>query len=69
MADYIVGRTQATVYLDKSGTAVNGYLLQVEFPEFDEVLDVRVPSLDPKVVSKAIDTLLDNRRKIAALGG
>jgi hypothetical protein len=69
MADYIVVRTQPTVYLDKSGSAVSGYLIQVEFPEFDEVLDVKVASLDPKIVGKAIETLLDNRRKLAALGG
>ena len=69
MADYVIIRTQSTVYLDKSGAAVSGYLLQVEFTEFDEVLDVKVPSLDPKIVAKAIETLLDNRRKLAELGG
>jgi len=69
MAEYKVERMQTTVYIDKSGQAINGFLATVSFPEFDEVHDLKVPNDKPETVKKAAEAFLDNRRKIAELGG
>lgn len=68
MAAYKIERTQPTLYFDKRGNPLNGYLIQVAFPEFDEVHELRLPSLDPKIVEKAIDALLENRQALNELG-
>lgn len=67
MADYVVERVQPTVYLDKSGNPVNGFVVFVAFPEFDETFTVNVPSIDPKTVKAAVEALLTQRRALAEL--
>ena len=69
MATFHILQTQNTLYLDRGGQPINGYRLRVELTEFDEVLDINVPSLDPPVVEAAIMSLIDQRRKLHALGG
>ena len=69
MADYIIEHTQPTVYTDNKGSAVTGFAVSVTFPEFDETHQINVPKLDPSVVKAAVETLLEQRRALASLGG
>lgn len=69
MPEYRIVRTQPWTYLDRSGQPVNGFRLTVEFPEFDEVHMLDVPRLDPDAVERAAQQMLDNRRRLAELGG
>lgn len=67
MADYTIQRTAPTVYLDQSGSAVNGFRVTVYLPEFDETHFLQVASLDPKVVKVAADKLVTQRKALLAL--
>jgi hypothetical protein len=69
MADYIITRTVPTVYVDRSGNPVHGYVVYFDLPEFDETHYLEVPSLDETIVKNAIERLLDQRRKLAQVGG
>jgi len=68
MPDYSITQTVPTVYLDKRGIAVNGYLVYVYLPAFDEVHSLQVPSLDANIVKAAADKLLSDRKALADLG-
>jgi len=67
MAEFTIDRTTPTVYIDKSGKPVQGYLIQLTLLEFDEVHELRVPSLTKSVVEKAAKDLLAQRRALAEL--
>ena len=68
MAEQVVyGRTQPTIITNERGMATQGYLIEVSFPEFDEIHDLRVASLDPKVVKAAGEKLYKQRAAIEAL--
>lgn len=69
MSNYVIEHTQPTVYTDNKGSAVSGFLVTVTFPDFDETHEVRVPKLDKETVKEAVETLLEQRRAIADLGG
>lgn len=69
MANYVIERQTPTVYADKAGRAIQGFVVTGTFPEFDEVFEVRVPSLDGKTVIPVIEQLLEQRRKLAEFGG
>lgn len=58
-------RVQNTVYLDNSGQAVNGFLLYVFLPEYDETLTVNVPNMADSTVKKAVKGLVDSRDALA----
>lgn len=68
MASYLITQTVPTVYLDRRNIAVNGFLVYVELPEFSEIHEIRVPSMDLNVVRQAAEALLAQRRAIAKLG-
>jgi len=68
MASYRIERTQPTVYLDKGGRAVQGFTVYVLLHDFDEVHELRVPSLSPDVVSEAAEALIKQRTALAGLG-
>jgi len=68
MAEYTVQSTVPTVYLDKAGKAVQGYLVYVYFHEFDEVHQVNTPSLSPTLVKAAAEALLKDRKALVNLG-
>lgn len=68
MSTYKVEYTQPDVYLDAGGKVVKGYLVRVSLLDYAEIHDLDVPSLDPKVVTKAIEKLLANRDALAQLG-
>lgn len=67
MSDIVYGRTQPTIITNERGMATQGYLIEVRFPEFDEIHDLRVASLDPKVVKAAGEKLYKQRAAIEAL--
>jgi len=69
MADYVITRTMPTIYVDRSGNPVRGYTVYFDLPEFDETHYLNVPSLDEAVVKNVIEHLLDQRRKLAQVGG
>lgn len=68
MASYNIERTQPTVYLDKGGRAVQGFTVYVLLADFDEVHELRVPSLSPDIVSEAAKALVEQRTALAELG-
>ena len=68
MAEYTVQSTAPSIYLDKSGKAVQGFIVYVYFPDFDELHQIQVPSLNPAVVKAAAESLLKDRKALANLG-
>jgi hypothetical protein len=69
MADYIITRTVPTVYVDRSGNPVHGYVVYFDLPEFDETHYIEVASLDETIVKNGIERILDQRRKLAQMSG
>jgi hypothetical protein len=65
--NFTVEHTQSTVYLNRSGTAIQGYLVIVNLPEFDEVHELRVPDLKPETVKRAAEELYQQRKALAGL--
>lgn len=65
---YSITRTQNTVYLDKAGKAVTGFTVSVYFPEWEEELDIKVPSLNAKDIEAAINKLYADRMALSKLG-
>ena len=59
MSNIIYGRTQPTIITNDRGMATQGYTIEISFPEFEEIHDLRVASLDPKVVKAAGEKLDD----------
>ena len=68
-ARYHIDRTAPTVYLDARGNAVQGFLVLVHLLDYDELHEVRVPSLSEATVKKALDDLVKQRDKLAGLTG
>jgi hypothetical protein len=68
MSTYSITHTQNRVYLDKTGKAVQGFSIRVYLQEYDEELEITVPSLEPKTVETAVKKLLADRDAIAKLG-
>jgi hypothetical protein len=60
-----VQRVQNTVYLDNSGQAINGYILYVYLPEYDETLTLNVPNMGESTVKSAVDVLVKQRDALA----
>jgi len=69
MANYKVERTQPTVYIDKGGRPIQGFIVYVHLVDFDEIHELSVPSLSPDIVSAAADDLIEQRQALAELGG
>lgn len=65
--DYVIERTVPTTYLDRGDNPVNGFLVSVYYPEFDELHQVKVADLKAATVKTAITTLLEQRRALASL--
>jgi len=66
---YSVERTNPTMYINEANQTIQGFIVFVRLTDYDELHEIRVPSLDPKVVSKAIDKLVANRDALAGLNG
>lgn len=67
MPEIVYGRSTPSIVFDKRGRASDGYLIEVEFTEFDEVHELRVPSMDEAIVKPAAEKLLEQRKRLAAL--
>lgn len=65
---YTIERTAPTVYLDARNNAVQGFIVYVNLTDYNESHDIRVASLDPKIVTKAVEKLLADRDALANLG-
>lgn len=68
MPTYRVERTQPTVYLDKAGRPVQGFVVYVLLTKFDELHELHVPSLDANTVKEAVELLYEQRDALAELG-
>lgn len=64
----MVTQTVPTVYLDKRGVAVQGFIVYFLLPEFDEVHEVRVPNLAESTVKGEIETLYKQRKALTTMG-
>lgn len=58
---FSITRTQNRVFLDKAGKAVSGFTVSVYLTQYDEELEINVPSLDTKVVKDAVTKLIAER--------
>ena len=67
--EFIIERTQPTIYQDNRGKVIEGFRVDVLFPEFNEGHSLNVATMDPEKVKVAVLDLLTKRRKIAELGG
>lgn len=67
MAEIIYGRTQPSIVTNDRGMATQGYLIEIRFPKFDEIHDIRVTSLEQSVVKAAAEKLHKQRSAIQAL--
>jgi len=65
--DYQVVRTSPHIYTDQLGGVINGYLVTVYLPQFDETHQVRVSSLKTDAAVKEIDELLKWRVALSEL--
>ena len=68
MSEYAITKTQPTVYLDAGGRPVRGFLVSFAIPEYDELHEIQLPTLDPSVVGEAIEKFIASRDAIAELG-
>ncbi len=69
MVTYHVTRTAPTVFTDRSDRPINGFRVEVYLVEFDEGHSLNVPSLDEATVKETIEKLIEQRERLAALGG
>jgi len=65
---YTVTHSQNAMYLDEGNNPIPGYLVRFILHEFGEGFDINVPTMDTDVIQKRIEEILENRRKLAALG-
>ena len=68
MANYTIQRTAPTVYLDQTGSAINGFKVTVHLQDVDETHFLNVSSLDPATVKAAADKLDAQRKALSELG-
>ena len=66
--NYTIDKTFPTIYLDSRNNAVQGFVVVIHLIDYDEMHELRVPSLAPNVVKKAADELAANRDALANLG-
>jgi hypothetical protein len=67
VSEYVIESQQPCVYISR-GKTVNGYLITVYLPQWDEYVEVRCPSLAPSVVEKAVISIIKNREALDRLG-
>jgi len=65
---FVIVLRQPTTYLDKGGEAISGYRIRFDVPAFDEIHEVQVASLDPKIVKAAINEVVDQIEATNKLG-
>lgn len=65
---YQITQVTPTTYMNTRGQAVNGYLVFVYLPEFEETHELRLPNINENTVKTASDKLVEDRRKLAKLG-
>lgn len=64
---FTVLSTSPTTYNDPVAGIVNGVLVRFRLNDYNEVHDVRLPSLDPKAVVAAMTKVADQRDELAGL--
>lgn len=60
--------TVPQTYVDPTGRIVNGYIVYVNFTQWNESHQVTVKSLDPAVVAEAVNMLYTQREGLDNLG-
>ncbi len=68
MNNFQVTSTVPTIYMNRMGQPVNGYVVYFYLVEFDETHSLRVPNLDAKTVETEINKVIDQRKALAQLG-
>ncbi len=68
MTSYTVIDSQPTVYQDEKRQVVNGVLVRFRMNAYDEVHEVRVPSLIKALVKAAIEKMVTERDELVSLG-
>lgn len=67
MGNIEYGTTQDTIVINKRGLASPGYMVEITFPEFDEVHEIKVESLETELVKAEAEKLYAQRKAIADL--
>ena len=65
--DYEVLNTRSTMYQNKAGKVIRGYSVEYVLLDFDEYHELQVPSLDLDTIKEAIESVLEQRKKLAEL--
>ncbi len=68
MANYVIQQVQPTIYLNNANQAVNGFVVYVYLPKYDEVHQLRLPNISEATVKAAAEKLLADRDALANLG-
>lgn len=67
-AKYKVESTAPTMYINAKNQTVQGYIVYIQLTDYNELHEIRVPSLDTNVVKTAADKLLADRNNLASIG-
>jgi hypothetical protein len=68
-SEFTIDRVVPDTYLDQGGNPVNGHLIYFTLTEFGEQSHINVPSITPSLVKERIEAFLEDRKKLAELGG
>jgi len=68
MTTYSIVSTEPTIYQNGSKQIVNGVLVRILLTDYNEVHEVRVPSMSVEAVKAEADRIVKERDALAALG-
>jgi hypothetical protein len=68
-AKYRIESTASTMYINNAKKTVQGFTIYFTLLDYNEFHEVRVPSLDAKVVTAAIQPIVEQRDALAKLTG
>jgi len=68
MSKYIVRSTEPVLMPDAKRGAINGVLITIYLPDYDEVHEIRIPEMNAKLAQTAIEQFVKQRDTLASLG-
>jgi hypothetical protein len=69
MNGYSIIRVDPQIYVNEMNKVVNGFAVYVRLNEYDETHVLYLENLREDTVKKAADALVEQRRRLASLGG
>lgn len=68
MGKYKINFTDKTTYNDPVKGVINGVLVSYTMTDYNEVHEIRVPTMDANLIKSEIEKAITARDEIAALG-